>query len=456
MANRITTSKFGPTTPLAAAAILSLSTWVVGCGQPDQPPPPGPPQVKVAHPLTRPTVLWDEYTGRMTATDFVEVRARVSGYLEQIHFDEGQMVEKNQELFVIDQRPFNAAVKAAKARVAEAEAEVQEAKSLKASAEAAKRQSTARFALAEANYKRSEKLVSGNAMSQEESDVRKSELLQADADVEAANADIASAVAGIATATAAIETAKANLEAAELDLQYTVVKAPIAGRISNELITTGNLVIGGAGGQADVLTTIVALDPIYCMFNANEQEYVKYQTLEENGTRRSSRNTKNPVLMRTIGEEDYPHLGHMDFVDNRLDTNTGTIQGRAIFRNPHNNLAPGQFAEVLIPGSGQFDALLIPDTAVIADQAKRFVYVIGEGDKTVRREVKLGVIVDGLRQVEEGLTAEDRVVLTNLQKLKPDTAVKVEQIQIEPGEEDALPNEYEAVPESEWIVRNAS
>ena len=435
--------------------LLALSV-VVGCGEEDKPPPQGPPTVKVARPLMRSTVLWDEYTGRMMATDFVEVRARVSGYLEHIHFDEGQMVEKDQELFVIDQRPFNAAVKAAAARVAEAEAGLEESKSLRASAQAAKRQSTARFALAEANYKRSEKLVSGNAMSQEESDVRRSELLQADADVEAANAEIASADAGIATANAAIATAQANLEAAQLDLQYTVVKAPIAGRISNEMITTGNLVIGGAGGQADVLTTIVALDPIYCMFNANEQEYVKYQSLEEKGTRRSSRNTKNPVLMRTIGEEEYPHRGHMDFVDNRLDMNTGTIQGRAIFRNPHNTLAPGQFAEVLIPGSGQFDAVLIPDTAVIADQTKRFVYVIGQGNKTTRREVKLGVIIDGLRQVEEGLNSDDLVVLTNTQKLTPDAEVKVEETTIEPGPDDARPNKYEAVPESEWIVRNDS
>lgn len=428
-----------------------LVVLLVGCGREEPSPTRPTPTVKVAKPLSKQTVLWDQYTGRLAATSFVEVRSRVSGYLDAVRFDEGQIVEKDQTLFVIDRRPFEAELKAASARVAEARAKLSESKSLLAAAEATKQQRVAQLKLEESRTQRAEKLSQGNAISDEEVDQRRSELLQAQANLEAANAQIEASRAAIATADAAIATAEASVETAELELQYAEIKAPIRGRISRELITPGNLVLGGVGGDANVLTTIVSLDPIYCYIDANEQAFIKYQKLERAGGRRSSRDVKNPVLMRTIGEDKFEHRGHMDFVDNRLDTDTGTIQGRAIFPNPDRELTPGQFGDLMIPGSGVIEALLIPDTAILADQSKRFVYTVNTENTIVRTEIQPGEIVDGLRHVLSGLTTDSRVVLSNLQLLRPAAKVNVEPIEIEPGEDDGLPDSYEPVPESEWL-----
>lgn len=436
-----------------ACLLAFLVIFATGCGKEEAPRSFGTPKVKAAIPLVKKTVLWDEYTGRMAPTDFVEVRARVSGYLESIHFQEGQMVEADDLLFVIDQRPFRAALKASKARETESQARLSQAKSTLAAAQAAKKQSEARFDLAESNFERAQALVRGNAISREELDVRKSELLQAEADIESANAEIEASRAGIATAEAAIATANAEVEASELELQYTQITAPISGRIGQELITEGNLILGGAGGEANVLTTIVALDPIYCQINANEQAFVKYQQLEQSGTRGSSRSTKNPVLLQMIGEDGFPHSGHMDFVDNRLDRNTGTIQGRAIFANPDSRLTPGQFGRVMIPGSGIMNVILIPDTAIMADQSKRFVYKLSEDNQTIRTEITPGEMIDGLREIRDGITVDDKIVLTNLQILRPDTQVEVEMVSVEPSEDDGLPDDYEVVPESDWLSK---
>lgn len=409
-------------------------------------------EVRAAMPLAKTTVLWDKYTGRLAATDYVEVRARVSGYLESIHFDEGEIVEEGDLLFVVDRRPFEAALASATARKREAEARKVERESRLVAAKASKQQAVAQYELASANLRRAEQLTVQNAISDEEVDVRRSEVAQRAADVDAAEADVASARAGIATAKAAIETASAGVEAARLDLQYATIEAPIGGRISRELVTEGNLIVGGMGGQATKLTSIVSLDPIYCYIDANERAFVRYQELERRGERRSSREVKNPVLMRTVGETEFAHRGHMDFIDNRLDRDTATISGRAIFPNEEHELLPAQFGEVMIPGSGVIEVVLIPDSAILADQSLRYVYRVTEESKVVRQEIELGEMVDGLRQVQSGLQKDDRIVLSNLQQLRDGTEVRVaEEEEVEVTEEDGLPDAYEPVPRSEWL-----
>ncbi|MEQ9407991.1 MAG: efflux RND transporter periplasmic adaptor subunit [Fuerstiella sp.] len=398
--------------------------------------------------MTKQIVEWDAYTGRLEAIDFVEIRARVSGYLQSIHFDEGQIVDDGDLLFVIDPRPFRAELSGAEAALSQSKSQLQQALAQLEQAKAEQQQSEAQMKLADQRVKRTRSLKAQNAVSDEELDQREAEYLQAAADVEASRAGISAAEAAIATATASIESAKSGVETAQLNLDYTHIRAPVTGRISRQYVTNGNLVSGGTA-TSTLLTTITSVEPIYCTFDANEREVLKYTRLAQAGERESSRVAKNPVYLGLVDESGFPHRGHMDFVDNRFDAATASMRARCVFPNKDQVLLPGMFARIRIPGSAAYEAVLIPDSAIGTDQSSQFVYVVIK-DEIERRAVTPGPMVDGLRVIREGLTGDEALVIEGLLKARPGMKVKVSEGSIEVVE-DGLPDHYEPVPREEWI-----
>jgi membrane fusion protein, multidrug efflux system len=382
----LTTTRF-PTRTTATVSIVALILALAACGShaPEGPPPP---KVTVVQPVNRDVTEWDEYTARLDAIDSVEVRPRVSGYLQSVHFVDGAMVTEGQPLFTIDPRPYVAALHRAQADVALAKS---------------------RLALAQKNLARAGDLLASHAISQEEGDIRESTVRQAQASV---------------------EEAQAVVDAATLDVEWTNVTAPVSGRVGRKLVTEGNLINGGVGTQGTLLTTIVSLDPIYAYFDADEAAFLKYSRLAQTGQRPSSREYKNPVHMALADEKDFPHEGSMDFVDNQLDRGTGTIVARAVLPNKDLMLAPGLFARLRLPGSGNYRATLMSDEAIASDQSQKFVYVV-DGDGIARyRTVKVGPLIDGLRVVREGLGPEDWVVVAGLQRVKPGAKVDAQRAAI--------------------------
>jgi len=372
-----------PTTRRAAGALLAAALVLSSCRSSAPPAPPSP-KVKVVQPVAREIVEWDEYTARLDAIDSVEVRPRVSGYLQSIHFQDGGIVKKGDLLFLIDPRPYEATMH-------RAEADLELAKS--------------RLELARKNFARAKDLLASHAISQEEADIRESNLRQAQASV---------------------EEAQAALDAAILDVEFTHVSAPVSGRVGRKLVTAGNLINGGVGTQGTLLTTIVSLDPIYAYFDADEGSLLKYSRLAQTGQRPSSREYKNPVRVALADEVGFPHPGFMDFVDNQVDRGTGTIVGRAVLPNADLSLIPGLFARLQLPGSGLYRAILVPDEAIGNDQSQKFVYAVDGDGKAQYRTVKTGPLVDGLRVVREGLTPEDWVVVAGLQRVRPGMQVDAE------------------------------
>ncbi len=421
---------------------------MAGCGKGAAGPPPMVATVTVAQPITKQIVEWDAYTGRIEAVDLVEIRARVNGYLQSVHFDEGQIVQKDDLLFVIDPRPFEAEFNAAKATLQQAESLVKQATAKLNEAKARVQQSEAQLTLAELRYKRTETLSLRNAAAQEELDERQAEFLQATADIEGVRAGVASAEAAIATAQAATELAKAGVETAKLNLQYTHIRAPISGRISRQFVTPGNLIAGGTA-TSSLLTTIASLNPIYCIFDASEQDVLKYMRLAASGQRESSRVAKNPVFLGLVDEDGFPHHGHMDFVDNRFDVDTASMRARCVFPNDDQILLPGMFARIRIPGSSPHSSVLIPDSAIGTDQASQFVYVVVDG-VIERRPIKPGPIVDGMRVIREGLEGSEMLVIEGLLQARPNAKVVTEPGSIVPVE-DGLPDEYQPIPKEQWL-----
>lgn len=433
-------------------AFLLLVSTIVGCqgesGTTEAPPPP-PPVVTVAHPVKKQAVEWDAYTGRFEAVEFVEVRPRVGGYLQSIHFDEGQIVKEGDLLFVIDPRPFEAELRVAEGDLEQAKAQLRRGNAQLKEAKAKRLQADAQFQLADSRRKRVRLLDQSNATSIEEVDLREAEYLQAEADIEASEATISLAEAEIATAASAIQSAKASVDAARLNLDYTRIHAPISGRISREYVTEGNLVSGGSDTSAP-LTTITSTNPMYCTFDANEQDVLKYTRLAQSGERESSRVAKNPVYLGLTDEKGFPHQGHMDFVDNRFDVDTASIRARCVFPNEDGVLLPGMFARIRIPGSASGELVLIPDSAVGTDQSSQYVYVVENG-VVQRRTVELGPIVDGLRVIRNGgLTGEEQLVIQGLLQIRPEMEVQTVDGTIQVVE-DGLPDSYEPVPPDKWI-----
>jgi RND family efflux transporter MFP subunit len=351
-----------------------------GCGK-APPPPQGPPDVTVAKVISKRIKDWDEYTGRFQAVDTVEVRPRVSGYIEQVLFREGQFVKKDDVLVIIDPRPYQADYDRAKAGLELARSQQE---------------------LAKLEAARVQKLKDSGAVSREELDERLSNLNQQQASVSAA---------------------KAALDNAALQLSFTKVRAPFDGRASRAEVTRGNLVTGGNNGGT-LLTTIVSVDPIYVYFEGDENAYLRYNELARQGQRQSSRDARNPVRVGLANEQGFPHEGYMDFVDNQLDVHTGTIRARAVLENKQSLFTPGMFARVQLLGSGEYDAILIEDRAVGTDQSQSFVLVLGADNKLEYRAIQPGRIVDGLRIVRQGLKPDDVVVVSGLQRVRPGAQVK--------------------------------
>jgi RND family efflux transporter MFP subunit len=338
------------------------------------------PKVTVSHPVVQEIIERDEYTGRVESVETVEVRARVNGYLQSIHFKDGEIVKKGSLLFVIDPRPYQAEVDRVTAELQLAQA---------------------RLELARSDYARAQKLLQFRAISQEEADTRAATQRQAEESVEAA---------------------RAAVKAAKLNVEFTRIAAPITGRIGRKLITEGNLINGGSA-EATLLTTIVSLDPIYVYFEADERSYLKYVRRSQNGKSPSSREARNPVYLALADEKGFPHKGYTDFVDNRLDPNTGTMRVRAIFPNPDLTLTPGLFGRVRLLGTGKYEAVLAPDQAIGSDLSQKFVFVVNEQNIVEQRAVQLGPIIDGLRVVREGLKPDDWVIVNGMQRARAGTQV---------------------------------
>ncbi|MFL6619644.1 MAG: efflux RND transporter periplasmic adaptor subunit [Povalibacter sp.] len=366
--------------PLAVATAIVVS----GCSSKAANAPVAPAtQVTVAAALERNVTEWDEFTGRLEAVESVEIRPRVTGYIESVNFTEGSIVKKNDLLFVIDQRPYRASLDKAAAELTRAKA---------------------RAELAHSDVARSEKLLAIKAVSQEEYDERLNAAREADASVGAAQAAV---------------------ETAQLDLSFTRVTAPITGRISKAAVTAGNLVTGGSN-TATLLTTLVSVDPIYVSFEGDEQVYLKYTELARRGDRSSSRDAANPVQMGLANETGYPHTGSMVFVDNQIDPHTGTIRARASFSNKDGYFTPGLFARVKLLGHNAYSAVLVDDRAIGTDQSQKFVYVVDGDNKVSYRTVKIGRLTDGLRIVQEGLTSGEKVVVNGMQRIHPGSVVQPE------------------------------
>ena len=364
---------------LLAAALASTAAIAACTRTSAQQAPPPPPQVTVAPVLERPVTEWDEFTGRLQAVDSVEIRPRVSGYVSAVRFSEGAMVHRGDVLFQIDPRPFQADVDRLRAELDRARATV---------------------ARANSELGRAERLRSENAMSSEERDRRASFAQESAAQV------------------AAVE---AGLRAAELNLEFTRVTSPIDGRASRAIVTEGNLVSSGPG-EATLLTTIVSLDPVYAYFDADEQIFLKYMAGEGRAATRPT--LDRHVEMALANEEGFPHEGRLDFLDNQVDPRTGTIRGRAVFRNTDGQLTPGLFIRLRLAGTGSYDGLLIEDRAVGTDLSKKFVYVVSPKNEIEYRPVTLGPIVNGLRVVREGLKAGEPVVVDGLQRIRPGARVQ--------------------------------
>lgn len=373
----------------ALGAVTLACAMLGGCRPAEAPPAPAPPAVVVAPPLVMRLTEWDEYTGRFEATDRVDVRARVDGYLDSIHFRDGAIVKPGDLLFVIDPRPYEAALEGARADVVRAQTRVE---------------------LATTDFTRGEQLFAIRGISQEEFDRR---------------------IQGRKEAEAALIVAQAAERVAALNVEFTRVRAPIGGRISQKFVSVGNVISGGQAGST-LLTTIVAVDPIQFFFDASESDYLKYNRMNASGERRTSRDTPNPVRIRLLDEPTFTHIGKMDFVDNRVDPATGTIRGRALVPNPGGFLTPGQFGRLQLLGSGEFDALLVPDSAILSDQSRRFVWVLGKDDIPEQRVVEPGNLEQGLRIVRAGLQRDDRVVINGMQRVRPGGKVTPTDGRIEP------------------------
>jgi multidrug efflux system membrane fusion protein len=355
-----------------AAVAMGTALSLMGCGQalPASPPPPSP-TVTVAAVEEHQIMEWDQFIGRLEAVESVEIRARVSGYIERVVFTAGKEVRQGDLLFQIDPRPYQA-------EVARAEAQLVEARSS--------------AALAARNLERSKALAAGDAISREDLDNR---------------------TAAAERGAAIVRAAQAAVAAARLNLEWTHVRSPIKGRVGRAEVTAGNLV---QAGSASRLTTVVSLDPIYVSFDADERSYLKYAARGGRGPR----DQRTPIMLGTANEGDaFPHEGYVDFFDNQLDPRTGTVRARAIFNNKDHLLAPGLFARLKLVGSAAYRATVVSDRAVGTDQDKKFVLVVKPDSTVEYRPIQLGRLVDGYRVVSGGLKPGEKVVVNGLQRVRP-------------------------------------
>lgn len=355
-----------------------------------------PPEVTIATPLKMEVTDMDEYTGRLYAVNTVDIHARVRGYLESIHFEEGAFINSGDLLYVIDQRPYQAALDQARANVIRA---------------------TAALDLADSDLARAEKLFQSKTISQEVYDARKNQKREA---------------------AAALEAAQAEVRTAEIDLGFTRIKSPISGRIGRTQVTIGNLVKGG-DSESTLLTTIVSLDPIHLYLTADEQTLLRYLRMSDGKFGRNMKEQSQPVHIRLADERQYTRTGYIDFVDNRVDVSTGTIEVRALIPNPDHLLLPGMFAHVQIPAAKPYVALLIPDAAIKIDQTLQYVLVVNSENVAEQRVITTGAMAYGLRTIHAGLAETDRVIINGIQRVRPGDKVNPGDGIIEPNAETAAP-----------------
>jgi len=362
---------------LALIAAVAVGVTHPTLGQSPQ----APPAVTVSTPLQKEITEWDEFTGQFAAVDYIEVRARVSGYLTEIHFQDGQLVKQGDLLFVIDPRQYEATLAVARAQLG---------------------QSTAQMDLAQRQLERSAELRKKDFEPASSYDQRVSELK---------------------VAAAAVESAKATIRSGELNVEFTRITAAVTGRISNHLVSIGNLVSGGDSGNTTLLTTIVSLNPIYFNLDMSEADFLAYQRASEKGLMKSTRDAAVPVALHLNDEKGWPHEGQLNFVDNRVDRNSGTIRVRAVFPNPDFFLTPGQFGRIRIPGSEPYQAILVPDAAVVTDQSRKIVMTVRDDGTIEPKVVRTGPTYDNLRIIRSGLTATDRIVIDGLVRARPGAKV---------------------------------
>lgn len=374
---------------LSALSLLT-AIWLVGCDSKgaEQSAPPAP-QVSVAEVQQQTVSQWDNFNGRIEAVQSVQLRPRVTGYIDKVNYTEGQEVKKGDVLFTIDDRTYRAELERAQADLASAITQAQ---------------------LARSESGRTEKLIGTQAISREVWEQRRSASTQAQANVLAAQAAV---------------------DMARLNLDFTKVTAPIDGRASRAMITSGNLV---TADSSSVLTTLVSLNTVYVYFDVDEATFLRYQRISREGESAAAAHHALPVKIGLVGEDGYPHSGKVDFTDNQLTASTGTIRMRALLDNDQRLYTPGLFARVQLPGRADFPALLVNDKAVLTDQDRKFVWVIDAQNKAQRRDIQPGQMADGLRIVQRGLTSGDRVIVDGVQKVfMPGMAVNAKTVPMAPA-----------------------
>jgi RND family efflux transporter MFP subunit len=369
-----------------AALALLLAVTLAGCGGSQPPAAPPPPAVTVAKPTQRTIIDKDEYVGRFVAVDNVEIRARVSGYLDKVHFADGAMVKQGDLLFTLDRRPFENALAQAQANL---------------------NQARANLAYAAADLDRAQQLVRERTISEQVFQQR---------------------VQAKKTAEAAVGAQEATVRQAALDLDFSELRAPVTGRIGDRRVSPGNLVTGTITGTTTLLATIVSTDPIRFEFTFDEASYLRYKRLAENGNGNdvASRGARSKVALKLLDEKDFKHEGTMDFVDNVIDRSSGTIRGRAVLPNKDGLFTPGMFGRVQVAGSPPYQAMLIPDAAIGSEQARKFVLVV-DGENVARQKyVVTGALDGGLRVIKEGIGADERVIIDGLMRARPGQKVTPE------------------------------
>ena len=375
---------------VVALAAVAYRYWGFWQAEPTAAAAPPPPTVTVAKPLVREMRQWTDFTGQFEARESVEIRARVSGYLESVNFTDGQIVKKGDLLFVIEPKPFELALQTAKAQLSQAAAQLQ---------------------LAEAQLSRTAELRKNDYATKETYDER---------------------VSQVSIATAARDSAEAAVDQAQLNLDYTRVTAPVSGRMGRHEVSVGNLVMGGITGNTTLLTTIVSLDPIWLTFNVSEGDGMTYKRLVEKGEIKSPRDNPIEVQGQLMDEKEWSLKGAIDFVDNQYDRSSGTIRVRAAFPNPDLFITPGQFGRVRVPMSQEKPTLLIPDAAVVTDQSTKMLFSVAPDGTVAPKPVQLGPVTDdGLRVVNSGITADDQIIIKGLLRARPGQKVTPEQGKVE-------------------------
>lgn len=371
-------------TATVAAGLVFLAASLTACDRPSAntakpgaPAAPPPPAVTVSLPVGEELVEWDEYTGRFDALESVEVRARVSGYLNEIAFKDGQTVKKGDLLYIIDARPFERALEQAQAELAQANTKAENAM---------------------LDVDRGRPLMERKILSEKAYDDRANVLREAQA---------------------GIKVAEAKVKSAELDLAFTRITSPIDGKIGRSQVTTGNWVSAGTVANTTLLTTIVSQSPVLLYFDVSENNFLRYKRLAEKGEQAGATIRDGLIEIAMPDETGFPHQGKLDFIDNRVDAATATIRARAVIDNPRQLFSPGMFARVRIAGSAKYKALLLPDAAVGTDQASKYVLAVSADGVTQRRVVKLGPLHAGLRIIREGITGEDWVIVKGIQRARP-------------------------------------